>query len=143
MGCSTLVGERIFINITILFIKLDRPKSLILVGPTRLGKTRWARSLGKHIYWCNSPVFSSADFLGALYVVVDDVPWEYFKCKKQLLGGQKEFTVTEKYQPLMEITFGKPVIYLCNEDPRKDMKDYEVEYYGKNVIYVFIENKLF
>jgi flagellar biosynthesis GTPase FlhF len=27
--------------------KRDRPKGLILIGPTRLGKTRWARSLGK------------------------------------------------------------------------------------------------
>lgn len=34
----------------------ERPKSLILCGPTRLGKTEWARSLGTHMYFngmCN------------------------------------------------------------------------------------------
>ena len=31
------------------FQKNDRPKTLVLVGPSRIGKTAWARSLGHHI----------------------------------------------------------------------------------------------
>ena len=31
----------------------DHPKTLILVGPSRLGKTQWARSLGNMCYWNN------------------------------------------------------------------------------------------
>lgn len=88
-------------------------------------------------------MFSSALFAESAYIVVDDVPWEFFKCKKALLGGQREFNVTEKYRKIMNVVFGKPCIYLCNEDPRDDMNHTEVIYYEGNVDFISIKNKLY
>lgn len=110
--------------------------ALCLFGRTRLGKTLWARSLGQHVYWNSGTTFSSCDWLGAKYLVVDDVDWEFFKCKKQLLGGQLDFVVTERYRPMMNISFGKPVIYCCNNDPRNVMSSDEMNYYDENVIFI-------
>lgn len=88
--------------------------------------------------------FNGHDWRGAQYLLVDDCPWEFFKCRKQLLGGQAEFTCTEKYRPLMKIKFGKPVIYLCNEDVRADMTENERRYYADNCVFVtFGENDKF
>ncbi len=40
----------------------------------------------------------------------------------------------------MKIKFGKPVIYLCNHDPRQDMNPNDVLYYDMNVIYVTLSD---
>lgn len=99
--------------------------------------------MGAHIYWCGGTTIRDADWAGARYLVVDDVPWEFFSGRKQLLGGQREFILAEKYVRKTRITFGKPVIYLCNSDPRLEMKDDEEAYYDGNVMYHFLINKLF
>lgn len=110
----------------------------MVIGKTRLGKTVWARSLGNHIYWNGIGTISSCDWVGASYIVVDDTEWEFFKCKKQLLGAQYQFSSTEKYRAITTITFGKPCIYLCNEDPREKMTGAEEVYYRDNCQYVFL-----
>lgn len=99
-----------------------RRKSLILVSPTRFGKTEWARSLGKHHYfngmvnfkkWFNSPELE--------YVIFDDIEWDNVKSfKKQWFGCQREFEVTDKYMPKKTIKYGVPLIYLCNDCPPLD-----------------------
>lgn len=122
---------------------VGRPTSLVLTGPSRYGKTAWARSLGSHIYWCGSTTIRDVDWAGASYLVCDDVPWEFFSGKKQLLGGQRDFILTEKYIRKTRITFGKPVIYLSNHDVRDDMTFDERTYYNVNVFYFTIVNKLF
>ena len=43
----------------------------------------------------------------------------------------------------MKITFGKPVIYLCNTDPRNEMTNEEEQYFKENVKYIFITKKLY
>lgn len=44
----------------------------------------------------------------------------------------------------MKITFGKPVIYICNDDPRDSMKmEWEEPYYKVNCEYILIDNKLY
>lgn len=122
----------------------ERPIGLILIGPTRIGKTCWARSLGPHIYWGGSTTIRDADWGGVDYIVVDDVPWDYFVGKKQFLGGQHEFILTEKYIRKTRIVFGKPVIYLCNENPFPDMKDVEErDYFLKNVVVHDMEEERF
>jgi hypothetical protein len=78
---------------------------------------------------------SGFDWMSAKYLIADDIEWEFFKCKKQLLGGQREFTATQKYTRMVTVRFGKPVIYLSNTDPRDDMSCSEREYYDMNVIY--------
>jgi hypothetical protein len=78
----------------------DRPKSLCIWGPSRLYKTLWARSLrDKHAYiageWNANILDESAE-----YVIIDDIPLERTdmnRVYKQLLGCQKDFSVTDKY----------------------------------------------
>ena len=56
----------------------DRPKTLIMVGPSRLGKTQWARSLGNVCYWNNMidlDLLCIKDRVAQRdYIVLDDVP---------------------------------------------------------------------
>lgn len=115
-----------------------------MVGPTRIGKTSLVRSWGPHIYWGGSTTIRGADWDNAEFIVVDDVPWEYFTGKKQFLGGQHEFILTEKYVRKTRIVFGKPCIYVCNEDPFYDMNEQEKEYYGGNCVKVILgDSKLY
>lgn len=92
----------------------ERPKALVLWGPSRLGKTCWARSLGTHIYWNNLIDMSLWD-PHAQYIVLDDIDWDFLPCKKPLLGCQQEFTITDKYRKKRSVVWGKPCIYLCND----------------------------
>ena len=50
------------------------------------------------------------------YVVCDDIKmpiWSY----KEILGAQEHFNITDKYMAKTQINWGKPCIWLCNEDP--------------------------
>lgn len=100
---------------------VGRPKSLILYGETRLGKTLWARSLGPHIYCCLQ--FNVDDVRGNLeeaqYAVFDDMQggFKFFPAYKGWLGAQKSFTVTDKYKGKTTIEWGRPTIWLMNESP--------------------------
>lgn len=87
--------------------------SLILHGPTRLGKTQWARSLGRHIYMQG---MFNADNLDpdATYAIFDDIVFEEFKSWKQWLGCQVNITVTDKYVRKKNFKGGIPAIYLTN-----------------------------
>jgi hypothetical protein len=53
------------------------------------------------------------------------------------------FNTSEKYKPIFNVTFGKPVIYLCNNDPREKMTGDEEFYYKENITYVTLLNKLY
>lgn len=93
-----------------------RPKSLLLVGPSRLGKTEWARSLGPHIY-CSGYYTLEAFEAGGDYVVMDDIPWKNFPNPKGILGGQKTITLTDKYRAKKTFTdWCKPCIVCWNQD---------------------------
>jgi hypothetical protein len=101
--------------------KPERPKSLILLGGTRLGKTRWARSLGKHIYWYGMHNLDNwVDDVG--YIIFDDWPWDFkkFELCKSIIGCQEQFTMTDKYVKKKTISnWSRPCIILNN--PRCDI----------------------
>jgi len=98
---------------------VERPRSLILIGDSRTGKTEWARSLGKaiakkHIYFANFFDLQgwSDDFA---YGIMDDfvslpTSWKFF------LGAQKEGILTDKYRKKRRVRNGKPWIWICNAD---------------------------
>ena len=97
---------------------LRRVKSLILWGPTRTGKTLYARSLGKHAYF--NLQFNMDEFSDdCQYAVFDDIQggFEYFHSYKGWLGAQKQFVITDKYRKKRTIYWGKPSIMCMNEDP--------------------------
>jgi len=87
----------------------DRPRSLVLIGASRTGKTSWARSLGPHIYWAGFIDISRFD-VSATYVIFDDFDFKFMPNKKQWLGCQKEFVITDKYRKKFSISWGKPCI---------------------------------
>lgn len=95
--------------------KPDRPTTLILEGPTRTGKTQWARSMGLHNYFCGGVDWSNYN-VNAVYNVFDDIPFKFLPCKKEILGAQQDFTVNEKYCKKARIKGGIPSIILCNPD---------------------------
>jgi len=78
-------------------------------------------------------------------MVLDDIKWEYVPAKKALFGGQKEFTLSDKYRRKRRIKWGKPIILLFNEDedPWPLLSELERKFYKENVIRVFINNKIF
>ncbi|ANO40459.1 replication associated protein [Sugarcane striate virus] len=112
-----------------------RKQSLYIVGPSRTGKTTWARSLGTHNYWQNNIDFSSYD-IAADYNVIDDIPFKFCPCWKQLVGCQIDFTVNPKYCRKRRIKGGIPSIILCNydEDWLQKMTEDQKDYFNANCV---------
>lgn len=121
------------------FQSTDRPRTLVLVGNTRVGKTVWARSLGVHNYM--NSMFNLDEFdMTRDYLVLDDIEFDFIPARKAFFFGQKEFTLTDKYRKKKKIVWGKPTIYLCNVEP--DWNKYP-DPYEQNCIIVHLYNKLF
>jgi hypothetical protein len=94
-----------------------RVKSLVVVGPSRLGKSLVARSFGRHNYFqgeWNVELFNPE----AEYNVFDDIEkgLDGFNFRA-FLGCQSDVNVTDKYHKKAQIKNGKPCIYLHNIDP--------------------------
>lgn len=91
-----------------------RPKSLILCGPTRNGKTQWAKSLGKYIYWKGRPRPRDIWDDDADYLIMDD-----FTSKpedsmwKSFMGAQEDADCRDLYFSRQR-KWGKVSIYICN-----------------------------
>lgn len=101
--------------------KLGRRRSLVLYGPTRTGKTVWARSLGKHAYF--GGLFCMDEALdGVEYAVFDDMQGglKFFHSYKFWLGCQAQFYVTDKYKGKKLVNWGRPSIYVSNQNPLCD-----------------------
>jgi hypothetical protein len=121
----------------------ERVKGLVLRGPTRLGKTSWARSLGVHTYW-NGGIDWSKHLETDLYCVIDDIPLEMIPRKQQLFGCQFDITVSQKYKPLMNYRWGIPVIYLTNDPSYLEKEsDYFKVWWEGNMTIVDIDKPLF
>ncbi|CAG8608429.1 857_t:CDS:1, partial [Acaulospora morrowiae] len=54
--------------------KQDRYRSLLVIGEARIGKTKWARCHGKHIFWRSEKNLEKWD-VEAKYIVLDDITW--------------------------------------------------------------------
>ncbi|ALE29838.1 replication associated protein [Lake Sarah-associated circular virus-51] len=120
-----------------------RPKSLIICGPSRIGKTEWARSIGLHTYWygqCNIDSWNDK----MEYLIMDDFSPEitkYLPLWKGYFGAQKELNVTQKYRGIYTKLFRVPVLWLCNQIPI--LKDWEQEWLNMNADTYFINDKLY
>jgi len=120
-----------------------RGQSLVVVGPSRLGKTMWARSLGSHVYF--GGLFSLDEFEENVdYAIFDDMQGglEFFHGYKFWLGHQQQFFATDKYRGKKLITWGKPAIWLANDDPRAH-KGADADWLDENCLFVFIDTPLF
>lgn len=116
-------------------------KSLWITGPSRLGKTDLARSLGTHWYMCtawNVDCYSD----NAEYGVLDDIEWPGLqRYYKGIMGLQAHVTVTDKYKKKSVIRGGKPVIILSNELPVFTVQ--EALWLEANVNFVHVGRRLY
>lgn len=122
-----------------------RPKSLVMYGESRLGKTVWARSLGNHIYFCGLYSYKEASRASECdYAVFDDLQGgiKFFHGFKNWLGGQREFQIKGLYRDPEMITWGKPSIWCANTDPRQDLDHADNLWMEANCIFVEIETSL-
>ncbi|AXB22620.1 replication associated protein [Alces alces faeces associated genomovirus MP43] len=124
---------------------LSESKSLILWGPSRMGKTVWARSLGNHLYF--GGIFSARDINrdGVEYAIFDDIAGgiKFFPRFKDWLGCQMEFMVKEMYRDPHLFRWGRPAIWIANTDPRHDMSHEDVTWLEANCIFVEIDSAIF
>jgi len=65
--------------------KSDRPKILVIWGPSRTGKTNWARSLGHYTYLGYTWSFKELDQT-CNYVIIDDIDMTNFRLWQPFLG---------------------------------------------------------
>ena len=118
-------------------------RSLILWGPTRMGKTQLARAIGSHWYinldWDVTQIRKDVD-----YGVIDDMVISQFKYWKAFLGCQEQFTVTDKFHKKKQLIWGKPVVWLCNENPFEwKISDVDMEWIRGNCDIVRVGDKLY
>lgn len=74
------------------------------------------------------------------YAVFDDFPdWSKFLSYKQFLGGQHQFTVTDKYRKKMTVKWSKPCIILSNDLPNFP----DMEWVKANCLILKVSGKLF
>nr|APZ86457.1 replication associated protein [Maize streak virus] len=137
--CNESINDWLQPNIFQSSDERSRKQSLYIVGPTRTGKSTWARSLGVHNYWQNNVDWSSYNE-DAIYNIVDDIPFKFCPCWKQLVGCQRDFIVNPKYGKKKKVQKkSKPTIILANsdEDWMKEMTPGQLEYFEANcVIYI-------
>jgi len=119
--------------------KVERARCLVLVGPTRLGKTAWARSLGHHLFWRGQVNLGEWDQT-AKFIVVDDIPWKFIPQKKSLLTQMGDITVTDKYVKKLNVCNDKPAIVLLNEFDGFEEED---SYWQANTTVVRLDRELF
>jgi len=129
----------------------ERPRSLVLCGASRLGKTQFARSLGDHAYIANIWDLSAFDgkpstFWQYGYVIFDDIDWDSLKSSaKSWFGAQTDFSVSDKYRRKRRLPGGLPCIFLCNPDSYSgDLYTFIMSDWGqKNIKVVMLQNKLY
>lgn len=122
----------------------ERPMCLVLHGPTRLGKTLFARSLGRHTYFGGTFNLRMWD-PECEYVVIDDNPeglrgFNY----KDWLGCQHEFSATDKYMHKMVVPLhNRPTILVCNQNPLDDLhRSIDRDWLVGNCIFVQLDKPI-
>jgi Geminivirus rep protein central domain/Geminivirus Rep catalytic domain len=120
-----------------------RKMGLVLFGPSRMGKTAWSRSLGRHNYFKGR--FDAHTFDDTVqYHVFDDVDkFSLFRFK--LWFGGDDFTIDAKYCKDVRVSGGKPCIFVCNQLPRpRDVGDGGAfDWWIRNTVRVYVCNPLY
>lgn len=79
------------------------------------------------------------------YAIFDDFGrLKYLPTYKFWLGHQKQFYVTDKYKGKKLVHWGKPAIWLNNDDPREEhgVTASEVEWLNKNCIFIYLDESI-
>lgn len=119
----------------------SRPLSLFLHGPSRTGKTTWARTLTPKSWYFGGMFNIDKCQSYADLAIFDDVEWSNFRFfYKQWLGAQLEFEVTDKYHKKKTIHWGNPCIYICNTLPEFSVA--ERDWLDVNVVFCHVDGSL-
>lgn len=120
-----------------------RPKSLIVYGDSRLGKTIFATNLGPHVHWQRDFNLRKLMNMGVDtvdYAIFDDIDWKNAALKgegfKAWLGGNRSFDVSDKFDRKFTLEWGKPCIYLTNHNPWIGLHENDAKWLRRNCIYV-------
>lgn len=121
-----------------------RPKSLILYGPTRTGKTLFVRSLDDHAYFPGLFMLEGFEPDKVKYAVFDDIirGLEGIPDFKLWLGGQEEFVVGDKYMRKQRIKWGKPTIFVQNTDPRHSCTEETATWLEGNCVFAKVDKDI-
>lgn len=116
-------------------------RSLWFVGPTRMGKTCLARSIGPHWYIGHNWNLTKICDEEGVYGVLDDIEDEWLiRNMKALLGCQKDVSLHDKFYRKKEFKLGYPVIICTNELPTVNNK--QAEWLRSNVDFYQINNSI-
>nr|QTT61668.1 replication-associated protein [Becurtovirus sp.] len=108
-----------FVSSHCLNYELYRPRSLYICGPSRTGKTQWARSLGRHHYMSGMVLdWTNYDVQHTTYHVIDDIRYSKIQQElfKSIIGCNQDYTVWIKHKPNLVIPGGRPCIAITNPD---------------------------
>lgn len=124
-------------------VRPKRPKSLIIYGDSRLGKTIFATNLGPHVHWqrdFNLRKLMNMGVSAVDYAIFDDISWKNSALKdegfKAWLGGNRSFDVSDKFDRKFTLEWGKPCILLTNHNPWIGLDEDDEKWLRRNCIYV-------
>lgn len=127
----------------------QRPKGLIIIGPSRTGKTSLISLLGDFSYFKNIWSVDNWESLAA-FTVMDDMDAGdegkglSFCWYKPFFGAQDAITVTDKFKPKQDIVNGKPLIWINNYDYKETFQSKTAQdYIEKNMDIIYIDRPLF
>lgn len=120
-----------------------RPKSLIVFGASRLGKTLFGTNLGPHVAFhrnFNLKKLLAVGTENVEFVIWDDVPWSNPALKKEgykaWLGAQRAFELDDKYDRKVSIEWGKPCVFLTNRNPYWRLGSDDRDFLERNCILI-------
>lgn len=115
----------------------SRVKSLIMWGPSQLGKSIAARKFGE--YCIMSGKFNLRDFdAGCEYLIMDDFGSGFRGFDYKLwFQGAGCIDCTDRYMPTTRLRWGRPCIFICNRDPLANApREIETEWIEANCVIV-------
>ncbi|MBS2126571.1 hypothetical protein J8J04_02670 ['Fragaria x ananassa' phyllody phytoplasma] len=140
--------------------QIRRPKSIVIEGASKLGKTEFIISYLNNQRVQFNYIRGSLDFNKNSYNdmfkvdVYDDISIRDIKqagLLKNIIGGQRGFIVDIKYSPKRRLSGNKLSIFLCNEDisfsnwckTDEACGGNEYKYIKKNCIFIYVPDKLY
>lgn len=127
----------------------QRPKGLVIIGPSRTGKTSLISLLGDFSYFKNIWSVDNWESL-APFTVMDDMDAGdegkglSFCWYKPFFGAQDAITVTDKFKPKQDIVNGKPLVWINNYDYKETFQSKTAQdYIEKNMDIIYINRPLF
>jgi len=84
------------------------------------------------------------DMPTADYAVFDDMRGgiKFFPAWKEWFGSQMVVTVKKLYRDPMQLPWGKPCIWLSNQDPREGMEQVDIEWLEGNCTFVYVGDSI-